>query len=77
MLFYKMFAPFFLRYFSGVKRYMREIHGGWLTCTKEQVAGREAGTSPFVGTGGEGSTPSFVLKVSYDSPKTVRNTRTA
>ena len=56
---------------------MREIHGGWLTCTKEQVAGREAGTSPFVGTGGEGSTPSFVLKVSYDSPKTVRNTRTA
>ena len=35
---------------------MREIHDGWFTRTKEHVAGREAGTSPFVGTGGEGST---------------------
>ena len=56
---------------------MREIHDGWYTCTKEQVAGREAGTSPLVGTGGEGSKQSFALKVNCVSPKTVRNTRTA
>ena len=65
-------------FLSGVKRYMREIHDGWLTCTKEQVAERRAGTSAFVDTGGEGSTQGFVLKVSRCvSPKTVCNTRTA